>query len=66
MNRVVELTIPDISVSFDSTHINDNINWCINRGIPSLSFYHANPYFHHSNYIRDLGDTVTINTGRIL
>ena len=66
MNKVIELDIPSYRESIDSLHINDNINWCINRGVPSLSFYHTNPYFHHSNYIRNLGDSVTINTGRLV
>lgn len=66
MNNIVDLLMPYINVSFDDTHINDNIDWCINRGVPSLSFYHANPYFHYSNYIRNIGDVVTINTGRLV
>ena len=62
----MELFESYFGTNYNPDHINDNIDWCINRGIPSLSFYHANPYFHYSNYIRNLGDSVTINTGRLI
>jgi hypothetical protein len=66
MNKVIELDITSYRESIDALHINDNIDWCINRGVHSLNFMHINPYVDYSFHISNLGEVVTINTGRLV